>query len=121
MRFYLDECLSDTIAATARDHFGLDVVSAHALGMDHAPDEEQLAFAARLHRCLVTRNGSDFIRLTRRFMAESLPHAGVIAVSASFTGREFMQIARGLAEIHARYPEDVYPYLVVYLPNAAGA
>jgi len=117
MRFYLDEDLSDVIATVGSDRFGLDITSAHALRLEHRPDSEQLAFAARERRVLVTRNGDDFILLTGQFMAEGLPHPGVVVVPPSVTGREFMRIAQGLAHLHALYPEDTMPYLVVYLPH----
>jgi hypothetical protein len=86
--------------------------------MEHALDEEQLAFAAAQRRCIVTRNGRDFLRLTERFIAEALPHPGVIVVPKSYTGREFLAIAAGLARYHAMYPEDIVPYLVTYLPDS---
>jgi predicted nuclease of predicted toxin-antitoxin system len=117
MRFYLDEDLSDVIAVIGRERFGLDVVSAHALGMEHASDAEQLAFAGHNGRVIVTRNGDDFIRLTSRCLEAGLPHHGVVIVPSSLRGREFLRIARGLAAVHAMYPADTEPYLVLYLPD----
>jgi hypothetical protein len=117
MRFYLDEDLSDVIAVIGRNRFGLDIVSAHACGIEHVSDAEQLAFAAREGRVLVTRNGDDFIMLTHRFRDEGLPHPGVAIVPRSLRGREFRRVAEGLAHLHVLYPQDTMPYLVVYLPH----
>jgi uncharacterized protein DUF5615 len=117
MRFYLDEDLSDVIAVIGRERFGLDITSAHALGRERVRDSEQLAFAAAERRCIVTRNRRDFIRLTDEFLAESLPHPGVVIVPKRLRGNEFLLIGRGLAELHSQYPEDFVPYLIISLPE----
>lgn len=118
MRYYLDEDLSNVIAEIGRERFGLDIDSAQALGMEQATDAEQLAFAAREQRYLVTRDGRDFLRLTADFLRESLPHPGIVVVPSSLSGKEFLRIATALADIHSRYPEDNVPFLVVYLSEA---
>jgi predicted nuclease of predicted toxin-antitoxin system len=117
MRFHLDEDLSDEIATSAREHFGLDVSSTHLVGMEHATDEEQIAYGASVRRCVVTRNAKDFRPLTAQFLADAIPHPGVVIIPHTLTGREYMRIARGLARLHELYPDDVYSYLVVYLPD----
>lgn len=116
MRFYLDECLSDIIAVIGRERFGLDIISAHAAGMELATDAEQLAFAAEQGRVMVTRNADDFILLTEQLEAKQEPHGGVIIVPPSMTGREFAAIAERLAYCHELYPQDTVPYLAMYLP-----
>jgi hypothetical protein len=115
MRFYLDEDQSDLIAEIARLRFGLDVTSAHRVGTKGTPDSAQLAYAAAERRCIVTRNGDDFRRLTVRFLAQGLPHAGVLIVPASWPQRAWTRIVRALAHYHALYPDDAPPYLVDYL------
>lgn len=115
MKFYLDEDQSATTARVARQRHGLDVTSSHELGWDHALDEEQLLYAAREGRCIVTRNGSDFIALTDIFEAEQLPHAGVLIVPRSIPNDAFARIARALAWYHDQYPDGAPPYFVSYL------
>ncbi|MBI2759860.1 MAG: DUF5615 family PIN-like protein [Chloroflexi bacterium] len=74
---YLDEDLSYVIAQVGRDRFGLDVVDAHTMGMEHAPDNEQIVFAARERRCIVTRSGDDFLASSARPCARrSSPPSG---------------------------------------------
>lgn len=115
MRFYLDADQSQSVAVVAQTAHGLDVTSSHSLGLDHLIDEEQLLYAAQQGRCIVTRNGPDFIALTRRFIEEKLPHAGVLIVPESIENYEFARIAHALAWFHAYYPDGVPPYFVGYL------
>lgn len=117
MRFHLDADQSATVAAIAVRAFGIDVMSSHDLGMDHLSDEEQLLFAAQDERCIVTRNGSDFIAITGRFLEEGLPHAGVLIIPDSIQNYEFSRIARAMAWFHAQYPDGVPPYFVGYLSD----
>ena len=115
MKFHLDEDQSTSTARAARQRHDLNVTSSHELGLDRASDEEQLLHAGREGRCLVTRNGGDFIALTDAFEAEQLPHAGVLIVPRSMPNDAYARIARALAWYHARYPEGVPPYFVSYL------
>lgn len=79
VRLYLDADLSPRIGVIGRG-LGLDVVSAHAVGMAEADDADQLARAAAEHRVLVTRNRDDFLALTLEAYQERAPHAGVLLV-----------------------------------------
>lgn len=117
MRFHLDADQSDTAAVIARTTHGLDTTSSHALGLDHLSDEEQLHHAAQQTRCIVTRNRSHFVALTRRFIEEGLPHAGVLVVPESIENYEFARIARALAWFDSLYPDGVPSYFVGYLDD----
>ncbi|MGE0542964.1 MAG: DUF5615 family PIN-like protein [Dehalococcoidia bacterium] len=114
MKFHLDEDQSPRTARAAR-RYGLDVTSSHELGLDRVSDEEQLLHAGREGRCLVAKNGSDFIALTDAFEAEQLPHAGVLIVPHSMPNDAYARIARAMASYHADYPDGVPPYFVSYL------
>lgn len=115
MKFYLDEDQSPSTARTARQRHDLDITSSHELGRDGATDEEQLLYAGRTGRCIVTRNGDDFIALTDAFEAEQLPHAGVLILPQSIGNDEFARIARAMAWYHEQYPDGVPSYFVSYL------
>jgi predicted nuclease of predicted toxin-antitoxin system len=114
MKFHLDEDQSPRTARAAR-RYDLDVTSSHELGLDRVPDEEQLLHAGKEGRCLVTKNGSDFIALTDAFEAEQLPHAGVLIVPHSMPNDAYACIVHALASYHADYPDGVPPYFVSYL------
>jgi predicted nuclease of predicted toxin-antitoxin system len=114
MKFYLDEDLSTRIAEILRK-LGVDGKSAHEAQMTGASDEEQLDFAAREGRCLVTFNRNDFIMLTRLYLDSNRPHRGVIIVSHGFGGNEFRRIAKALSDFASLNPAGLPPFTVAFL------
>ena len=113
MKFYLDEDLSPKIAQILRKN-GVDALSCHEVGMVGASDLEQLEFAAREKRCLVTRNRNDFIKLTLQFFNDHRPHYGVLIVP-SIPGDQFARIARLLKAFASRHLSGLEPYSVDFL------
>jgi len=114
--FYLDEDLSPKIALILRKN-GIEAVSAHEVKMVAASDREQLEFAAREKRCLITRNRNDFIRLTQQFLNDQRPHWGVLIVPYSLPGDQFARIARRIEIYAAQHPSGLDPYQVDFLPS----
>jgi len=114
MKFYLDEDLRPKIAGILRKEV-LDAVSAHEAGMLEASDREQLEFAAKERRCLVTRNRDDFIKLTVQFFNGHRPHHGVLIVPHTIPGDQFSRIARLLKKFASNHPEGLEPYVVGFL------
>jgi len=116
MKLYLDEDLSPKIAELLRAK-GIDCLSAHEAGMTQATDVEQLIFANRQKRCLVTKNRDDFIRLSVHFFNDHLPHSGVLIIPASIAGDRFSQIAKALLSYALKYPKGMLPYTIDFLPS----
>ena len=114
--FYLDEDLSPKIAVILRKN-GIEAVSAHEVGMVAVSDREQLEFAAREKRCLITRNRNDFIRLTQQFMNDQRPHWGVLIVPYSLPGDQFARIALRLKKYASQHTSGLEPYQVDFLPS----
>ena len=114
--FYLDEDLSPKIAVILRKN-GIEAVSAHEVGMVAASDREQLEFAARQKRCLITRNRNDFIRLTQQFMNDQRPHWGVLIIPYSLPGDQFARIALRLKIYASQHTSGLEPYQVDFLPS----
>ena len=71
MRFHLDENVDHAIARGLRRR-GLDVTTSTDADLLHSPDEDQLAFAARDGRVIVTHD-RDLVRLH----ALGSSHAGI--------------------------------------------
>jgi hypothetical protein len=103
LKLYLDEDLSPRILALLRER-GLDVTGAHEVGHTGLSDLEQLRYAAREGRCLVTRNVADFLELVRQLINRQESHAGIILIPASFRGDEFAILAEAITGCAAAYP-----------------
>ncbi len=106
MKLYLDEDLSPRIVALLRER-GLDATGAHEVGQAGRSDLDQLRYATREGRCLVTRNVSDFLELVRQLINRQESHAGIILVPASFRGDEFAVMARAIAWCVATCPQGL--------------
>jgi len=120
VRFYLDEDLSPRVAAAVRAR-GVDAVSSHECGMNGLSDQEQLLFAAREGRCLVTRNRDDFQRLTVDRYRYNAPHLGVLIVPRHPRFQSESAIAVALVQYARRWPEDLPPYTLDFLKASAEA
>jgi predicted nuclease of predicted toxin-antitoxin system len=115
MKFYLDEDLSPRISEILRKG-GINAWSAHEAEMREASDQNQLEFAAREKRCLVTRNRDDFIRLTVQFFNDHRPHWGVLIVPHTIPGDQFSRIANLIKKFSSRHQKGMEPYSIAFLP-----
>ena len=103
MKLHLDEDLSPRVVALLRER-GLDVTGAHEVGHTGRSDLEQLRYAVREGRCLVTRNVADYLELVRQLINRQESHAGIILIPASFRGDEFAILAEAISGCAAAYP-----------------
>ena len=77
VRLYLDEDVHKRVASSLRlRHF--DVVSAHESGRWGLTDEEQLSYAAKEKRAIVTYNTPDYVQLHREWLQRDKEHDGII-------------------------------------------
>ena len=114
MKYYLDEDQSPKIAKILRKN-GVDALSCHEVEMVGASDLEQLEFAAREKRCLVTRNRDDFIKLTLQFFHDHRPHYGMLILPYTISGDQFARIARLLKAFASRHPSGLESYSIDFL------
>ncbi len=114
MKFYLDADLSPRIAEVLRRR-GFDAISALEEGKARIPDKDQLAFAAREGRCLVTRDARHFIVLSQEAVRRQVPHSGIILCPPSIRGSEYRAIADALIRVAERYPGGLGGYDIIYL------
>ena len=115
IRCYLDADLSPKIAVIGRG-LGLDVVSAHEVGMTEAADADQLARAAAEGRVLVTRNRDDFLALTLAAYHDRAPHRGLLLVREIAPSHRASRLAHALRR-WAAARTTVASYEVDWLPE----
>jgi predicted nuclease of predicted toxin-antitoxin system len=79
LRFLLDEDISYRVADGLRRR-GVDAVSVYEVDRANRriPDDEQLVYAAREGRVLVTYNRNDYQALDGQWRADGRSHAGII-------------------------------------------
>ena len=116
MKYYLNENLSQVSAQIARDA-GLDVVSSHEVGMDGRRDVEQLRYATREGRVLVTRDSGDMGHALSELAARGETHAGVLFVPHSIRPRDLPGVALALHLWEDEHPAGIPPDFVGYLRN----
>ena len=76
-RLYLNHDVPKTAAEALRSE-GYDVVATDEVGLADASDEEQLAWAAKEGRTLVSFNVRDYPSLHLKYLQEELFHSGIV-------------------------------------------
>jgi len=77
IRLYIDENLSDRIAVALRSK-GFDAISAHEVNMRGKTDKEQLEYAVKYDRIILTRTVKHFIILQKEYHKDGLSHHGIL-------------------------------------------
>lgn len=77
IKLYIDEDLTDRLAVALRSR-GYDVISVHEVNMRGKTDKEQLEFAIKNKRVILTQNVKHFIALQREYFKYGLLHDGIL-------------------------------------------
>lgn len=77
IKLYMDEDISDLIAVILRSR-GYDVVSAHEVEMRGKEDKEQLDYAIKGKRAILTFNARHFAPLAEQYYQDGKEHFGII-------------------------------------------
>lgn len=78
IRLYLDEDVLDKDFVQALRSNNIDIVTVTDIGLDGQTDEQQLKYATSQGRVLFSSNIRDFYALHTTYVAQGIPHAGVI-------------------------------------------
>jgi predicted nuclease of predicted toxin-antitoxin system len=89
---YQDEDVSALVATLLRVR-GIDITTAREHNMLGKPDDEQLAYATSLERCVLTHNRVDFELLHTEYVLADKSHSGIVVA----TRRSPYEIARRVA------------------------
>ncbi len=76
---FLDECVDRRLAATLVA-LGFDVVTVQQAHRESEDDEDQLLYATREGRMLLSHNQIDFRRWHAAFARQGRPHAGIVLI-----------------------------------------
>lgn len=111
VRLYFDRHILARLADDLRSR-GYDVLTTEEAGLDTATDEEQLAFATRDDRAILTFNIRDFAPLHHQWLVVGQKHAGII-VSRQLGRREYgVFLQRMLRLLDHFTPEELNTNLV---------
>lgn len=107
---YLDEDVDVLVAELIRAR-GFSVTTTRDAGQLGNTDAEQLAFAARERKALLTHNRRHFEALARLYLAEGRPHSGIILA----TRHPAHEMARRLLRILNNVTADEMRFQVRYI------
>ncbi|MEL6552672.1 MAG: DUF5615 family PIN-like protein [Cyanobacteria bacterium J06621_11] len=79
---YSDEDIANLVASLLRNR-GLDVLTTIEAQMSGTSDEQQLAYAASLGRCILTHNRVDYEKLHLTYIELEQQHSGIIVIPQS--------------------------------------
>jgi len=106
---YTDEDMSGLVAMLLRAR-GLDVTTVPEQNNLGKSDYEQLEFAARSKRCLLTHNRVDFEKLHIRFLAEDKQHSGILIVPQ----KNPYEVAQRIGILVSSLPRDIIQNQLLY-------
>lgn len=94
IKLYLDEDISPEVAVVLRSR-GYNAVSAHEVGMRGKGDEEQLEYAIRNGRVLLTFNTRHFAPIAEEFYLKGKEHCGIV-VSKKIGLKEIIKLTANM-------------------------
>jgi len=111
MRLYLDEHVPPVLGTLLGEH-GIDCLSTQAAGNLGLSDDEQLAFASREQRTILTFDRKDFLQLAALWQETSRTHAGILL------SREvpLPELLRRLRRFIRRHRKTDFTNQVLWLP-----
>lgn len=77
IELYLDEDVDVNVAMLVRRR-GFAATTAHEVGMLHTEDVDQLAYAAKHEKAILTHNRNDFLALAKQYNIDHKEHWGII-------------------------------------------
>lgn len=113
IRLYIDEDLTDRLAVALRSK-GYDAVSAHEVKMRGKTDREQLEYATKHNRVVLTRNVGHFVNLQREYYRNNLPHKGILVTDYLSFKELIRRITKFLNEKRSHEIEDRLDWLQNY-------
>lgn len=113
IKLYIDEDLTDRLAVALRSR-GYDVISAHEVNMRGKTDKEQLEYAIKNNRVVLTRNIKHFVALQREYYKQGLIHKGIIVTDYLPLKELIRRITRFLSKKSLKDMKNSFEWLQNY-------
>ena len=108
LKLYLNEDIAPDLAKLLRER-GFDAISTYEVGMCGKSDEEQMEFACREGRAILSCNFHDFLKLAREWFLAGKEHFGIIISYRQYTRRDLGKLLQAVIEFLNRVsPEEMY-------------
>ncbi len=113
VRLYLDRHIKKQLAIDLRER-GFDVLTTEEASKDTAPDDEQLEFAVKENRAIVTFNIRDFAPLHEQWTEAERVHSGII-VSQQLGSRQYGLLLARMLRLLDRFSAEQMSNNLVHL------
>jgi predicted nuclease of predicted toxin-antitoxin system len=110
LSLYLDEDVDVLLAQLLTPH-GFDCLTAAHAGRLGESDEEQLAFATRERRVLITHNARDYYRLAIEWARQGREHSGIVLATRR---RDVFQVGQRVLPVLTLLDQDGWKNCVMY-------
>ena len=104
---YLDTDVSKKLARALRQN-GFDAVSAWDVSNAHLDDRDQMEYAIREHRTVLTHNSQHFVPLMNEYWREGREHYGVIVSQQLPLGELLRRVLKMLNTVDAEQMKNSY-------------
>jgi len=112
IKLYIDEDLTDRLSIALRSR-GFDAVIAHEVDMRGKTDKEQLEYATKHGRAILTRNVKHFVNLPQEYYKGGLLHNGIL-VTNYLPSKELIRRAVKFLDEHKEEMKDCLEWLQNY-------
>jgi uncharacterized protein with PIN domain len=113
VKLYIDEDLTDRLAVALRSR-KFDVISAHEVEMRGKTDREQLDYAIKNGRVILTRNVRHFVKLQREYFEKKINHHGILVTDYLDFKKLLQRLLNFLNRITAEEMENRFEWLQNY-------
>ncbi len=113
MRFYLDEDIASQALTQILISAGHDVITTFQAGLSGSTDEDQLKYATRKRRIMISGNIRDFSLLTKEWIREGKSHCGIILIQRWRNDRANADRILAFTRLHS--DKDQYANMVFFL------
>ena len=108
IKLYLNEDIPPDLAKLLRER-GFDIISTYEVGVGGKSDEEQIEFASREGRVILSCNFHDFLKLAKEWFVAGKAHYGIIISYHQYSRKDLGKLLQAIIELLNNItPEEIY-------------